>query len=78
MLGYITIISFPDQSTKPSPITKRPFLTTAEASIILSRIQRDRGDAVADKLTWSSIVFHLRDWKIWEFAWLYLLNNVVA
>jgi cyanate permease len=44
----------------------------------LTRIQRDRGDAVADELTWSSIAFHLRDWKIWEFAWLYFLNNVVA
>jgi hypothetical protein len=29
-------------------------------------------------LTWSKIVFYLRDWKLWEFAWLYLLNNVVA
>jgi hypothetical protein len=29
-------------------------------------------------LTWSKIVFYLWDWKLWEFAWLYLLNNVVA
>lgn len=77
-MGYLTIIDFPDKSTQPSPITRRPFLTVPEATIILSRIQRDRGDAVADKLTWSSIGFHLRDWKIWEFAWLYFLNNVVA
>lgn len=45
---------------------------------MLSRIQRDRGDAVVDKLTPSLVMHHLRDWKIWEFAWLYLLNNVVA
>ncbi|CAN9306750.1 unnamed protein product [Alternaria sp. RS040] len=77
-MGFVTIIDFPDKASQPSPITKRPFLTTAEANIILARIQRDRGDAVADKLTWSTISTHLRDWKIWEFAWLYFLNNVVA
>jgi hypothetical protein len=78
LFGYLTIIDFPDKASQPSPITKRPFLTSAEADIILARIQRDRGDAVADKLTWSTIAAHLRDWKIWEFAWLYFLNNVVA
>jgi MFS family permease len=31
-----------------------------------------------DKLTFPIIRRHLRDWKIWEFAWLYLLNNVVS
>jgi len=77
-LGYVTIIDFPDKASQPSPITKRPFLTDAEANIVLARIQRDRGDAVADKLTRSTIAKHLRDWKIWEFAWLYFLNNVVA
>lgn len=77
-MGYIAIIDFPDKSTKPHPITRRPFLTTNEAAIILARIQRDRGDAVVDKLTKSTILLHLRDWKIWEFAWLYFLNNVVA
>ncbi|CAN9417681.1 unnamed protein product [Alternaria alternata] len=77
-MGFVTIIDFPDKASQPSPITKRPFLTSAEANIILARIQRDRGDAVADKLTWSTISTHLRDWKIWEFAWLYFLNNVVA
>jgi hypothetical protein len=78
LFGYLTIIDFPDRATKPSPITRRPFLTTQEATLILTRIQRDRGDAVPEKLTWSAIAFHLRDYKIWEFAWLYLLNNIVA
>jgi hypothetical protein len=78
LFGYVTIISFPDKATQPSPITRRPFLTAAESNIILNRIQRDRGDAVAEKLTWSIMAYHLRDWKIWEFAWLYFLNNVVA
>ena len=74
----VTIIDFPDKASKPSPVTGRPFLTVEEAAIILARIDRDRGDAVVDKLTWATVRFHLRDWKIWEFAWLYLLNNVVS
>ena len=77
-MGYITIIGFPDQASQPSPITKRRFLTPSEASIVLTRIQRDRGDAHAETLTWRLIATHLRDWKIWEYAWLYFLNNVVA
>ncbi|KNG47987.1 MFS general substrate transporter [Stemphylium lycopersici] len=78
LVGYITIIGFPDQASNPSPITKRRFLTPSESTVILSRIQRDRGDALVEKLTWHTIRTHLRDWKIWEYAWLYLLNNVVA
>lgn len=77
-MGYIVIVDFPDKATKPSVITRRPFLTEAEATLVLARIQRDRGDAVVDKLTWDTIRTHLRDWKIWEFAWLYFLNNVVT
>ncbi|OAL47078.1 MFS general substrate transporter [Pyrenochaeta sp. DS3sAY3a] len=77
-MGYVTIIDFPDKASNPSPITKHPFLTVQESTIVLARIQRDRGDAVVDKLTWATIRHHLKDWKIWEFAWLYFLNNVVA
>jgi hypothetical protein len=78
VFGFIAIVDFPDKSTNPHPVTRRPFLTVPEATIVLARIQRDRGDAVVDKLTWATIARHLRDWKIWEFAWLYFLNNVVA
>ncbi|KAF2742471.1 MFS general substrate transporter [Sporormia fimetaria CBS 119925] len=78
IMGFVAIIDFPDRATRPHPVTRRPFLTEHEAAIVLARIQRDRGDAVVDKLTFKTIRFHLRDWKIWEFAWLYFLNNVVA
>ncbi|KAH7094382.1 major facilitator superfamily domain-containing protein [Paraphoma chrysanthemicola] len=78
IFGFVAIVDFPDKATNPHPVTRRPFLTVPEATIVLARIQRDRGDAVADKLTWATISRHLRDWKIWEFAWLYFLNNVVA
>lgn len=44
----------------------------------MERIDRDRGDATSERLTFQSILVHLKDWKIWEYAWLYLLNNVVT
>ncbi|PPJ57035.1 hypothetical protein CBER1_00552 [Cercospora berteroae] len=78
LLGYLFIIDFPDKSTRPGLIIKKPFLTEDEARIILARIDRDRGDAVVDKLTTKNVVIYLEDWKIWEYAWLYLLNNTVT
>ncbi|KAK3060502.1 hypothetical protein LTS18_008402, partial [Coniosporium uncinatum] len=77
LIGYIIIVDFPDKSTKRG-LFLPPFLTLAEASVVLARIERDRGDAVVDKLTARTVLHHLKDWKIWEFAWLYFLNNVVA
>ncbi|KAK5087990.1 hypothetical protein LTS08_004948 [Lithohypha guttulata] len=78
LMGYVLIVDFPDKSTRIHPITRKAFLTVDEAKIVLGRIERDRGDAVVDKLTFQTIKQHLRDWKIWEYAWLYLLNNTVA
>ena len=78
LLPYLLILDFPDKATHPSPLTKHPFLTPHEAHLVLTRIQRDRGDAVVDTLTLRLILHHLSDWKIWEFAWLYLLNNLVT
>lgn len=77
-VGYMFIVDFPDKATKPNIVTRKSFLTEAEATIVINRIQRDRGDAVVDKLTVPLILRHLRDWKIWEFAWLYFLNNIVT
>lgn len=73
VVGFIFIVDFPDKATRPHPLTKRSFLSEREASVVISRIQCDRGDAVVDDLTWQTIMHHLRDWKIWEFAWLYFL-----
>lgn len=66
VLGFLLIVDFPDKATKPNFVTKRSFLTQEEAAIVMNRIQRDRGDAVVDKLTIPLILKHLKDWKIWE------------
>ena len=64
LLGYLFIVDFPDKSTKPGLILKKPFLTVDEARIVLARIDRDRGDAVVDKLTRKNVVMYLKDWKV--------------
>ncbi|KAK4633242.1 hypothetical protein CLAFUW4_02744 [Fulvia fulva] len=77
-LGYLFIVDFPDKSTRPRLILKKPFLTQSEATIVLARINHDRGDAVVDSLTAKKVLHYLADWKLWEYAWLYLLNNTVT
>ncbi|PGH11013.1 hypothetical protein AJ80_07289 [Polytolypa hystricis UAMH7299] len=78
LILYIAIVDFPDKATIPHAITRKPFLSESEAAIALARIQKDRGDAAAEKLTASGVINHLKDWKGWEFGWLYLLNNTVT
>ncbi|KAK4913691.1 hypothetical protein LTR49_018025 [Elasticomyces elasticus] len=58
------------EALKPGLISRRPFLTKEEVSIVLVRIAQDRGDAIAEKLTVKRILHYLGDWKIWEFALL--------
>lgn len=61
-------------AARPGLILRRPFLTKEEVSIILARIDRDRGDAVPEKLTWQRLLNYLGDWKIWEFGVLICCN----
>jgi len=45
-----------------------PIPRPEEAETIKARIDRDRGDAVADSLYFSKVLHHLHDWKLWERA----------
>lgn len=42
---------------------------------MLARVERDRGDAVEDAITFKIAMKHFRDWKLWEFTVYLLLNN---
>lgn len=75
--GYVAIMDCPDKAHKGFLI-KKPFLTRHGANFIMERIDCDRGDATFERLFFSSITVHLKDWKLWEFAWLFLLNNIVT
>ncbi|GMK58091.1 hypothetical protein CspeluHIS016_0501230 [Cutaneotrichosporon spelunceum] len=57
--AVILIIDFPDKAS---------FLTDKEREIVLTRIQRDRNDAVYDHLTFKKVMVHLADVRIWLFG----------
>ncbi len=59
---------------RPGLFRKKGFLTTREADIILARIQLDRGDAIAERLTLKGQLVHLADWNPWEMGILLLCN----
>ena len=45
------------------------------AALGQARVERDRVDAVEDKMSFKVAMKHFRDWKLWEFN-LYVLLNV--
>ena len=63
MIAFFVLIDVPDQSK---------FLTEEQKAFVIERVNRDRGDAVADKITLASTSTHLKDWKIWSYAFLFL------
>lgn len=74
LLGFVLIVDFPHRATRPNPITKKSFLTAQEAELVLERIDRDRADAVVDEFTFWKVVHVLKDWHIWEFCFINMLN----
>ncbi|KAJ8076727.1 hypothetical protein PM082_001150 [Marasmius tenuissimus] len=54
------------------------FLSREETETVLSRIEEDRGDAIADVLTASKVFEHLMDWKIWIFGLMFLCATIPA
>lgn len=57
--AVILIVDFPDKAT---------FLTEEQRRLVTTRIERDRGDAVYDHITFAKVVQHLLDWRIWMFG----------
>ncbi|TXT06940.1 uncharacterized protein COLE_06271 [Cutaneotrichosporon oleaginosum] len=57
--AILLIVDFPDKAT---------FLTDDEREMVLTRIQRDRNDAVYDHLTVTKVLRHLTDFRIWLFG----------
>jgi hypothetical protein len=47
-------------------------LSDNEAKYVMARIERDRGDSVADPLTWKKFTMHIRDWKLWVFGLMFM------
>lgn len=61
--AWILLVDFPDKAT---------FITEEERHFVKTRIDRDRGDAVPDKITWPKFLRYARDVKIWVFAYVFM------
>ncbi|KAF2685980.1 MFS general substrate transporter [Lentithecium fluviatile CBS 122367] len=71
-VAWFIILDFPDKAEKTG------FLTQSQASFVLQRIEEDRGDSVADPLTWAKFVHHLGDLKLWAFATMFMSTTMPA
>ncbi|KAJ5499850.1 Major facilitator superfamily domain general substrate transporter [Penicillium expansum] len=60
LLGWFIIIDFPTQADT--------FLKPEEKEFIIARINNDSGDAEEDPITMERILHHLKDWKLYVWA----------
>ncbi|TLD26072.1 MFS general substrate transporter [Venturia nashicola] len=76
VLGIVTycwMVDFPENAHKSFW-----FMDERESEIMAQRIRKDRGDVVADKYAWSKVFVHYSDGKVWAFAVMYFLLNMVS
>jgi len=59
IVTWFFIPDFPDQNK---------FLTDEQTTLVLKRIDEDRGDAVPDELTAEKVRRHLLDWTLWAYG----------
>lgn len=70
---YPWMIDFPEQSHKSFR-----FLTAEEAAVVSKRIQTDRGDLIAQHFSLGKVLVHARDPKVWAFASMFFMQNIVS
>lgn len=70
--AWFLIVDFPDKAHQKGLLTER------EAAFVAQRIDVDRGDAVADPLTMERLKFHLKDFKLWMFAFMFMSTTMPA
>lgn len=59
--GWFIIIDFPAK-------IKHTFLTPEEKQFVIDRINNDRGDAIEDDINAAKILHHLKDWRLYFWA----------
>lgn len=62
VLGWFIIIDFPTKATAKN------FLTAEQQAFVINRINLDRGDAEEDKVDLARILHHLKDWRLYIWA----------
>ena len=73
ILTYFWMVDFPEQAAN-----SLWFLTAEEQQLAVSRIQADRKDVQPDPFAWSKVLIHAADPKIYGFAILFFLLNLVS
>lgn len=73
LITYYWIVDFPEHAQKSFR-----FLDQDEQEIAVSRIQKDRGDVSAQKLSISEVLRHAGDPKIYVFCCMFFLLNLVS
>lgn len=73
ILAYFWMVDFPENAHKSFM-----FLNKEESEIAANRIEKDRGDVEPDEFSWSKVLVHAKDPKIYGFCVLYFLQNLVS
>ncbi|KAJ5286832.1 hypothetical protein N7478_002518 [Penicillium angulare] len=76
VLGFVTywwMVDFPENSARSFY-----FLSEAEAQVASQRIQKDRDDLVPEPFSWAKLLSSFRDIKIYGFACMFFLLNLVS
>ncbi|KAF9256907.1 MFS general substrate transporter [Marasmius fiardii PR-910] len=69
ILVYFFIPDFPDRNT---------FLTEAQTTFVLRRIEDDRGDSIPDEITARKVLHHLSDWTNWVYGTMLACSSLPA
>lgn len=62
----------------PDKAVAKNFLSVDDAAFVKQRLDRDRGDATPDPLTWKKFRIHLMDFKLWAFALMFMSTTMPA
>lgn len=73
LLTYFWMVDFPENAHKSFY-----FLTREESALVSYRIQKDRGDVEPEAFTWTKVLMHAKDPKVYGFCTLYFLQNLVS
>ncbi|KXJ95204.1 permease of the major facilitator superfamily [Microdochium bolleyi] len=73
LLTYFWIVDFPEHAHKSFC-----FLTPAEQALAVRRINADRRDVEPEPFAWSKIFVHALDLKVYGFATMFFLLNLVS
>jgi MFS family permease len=70
---YFWMVDFPENAHN-----SLWFLTEDEQKLAVSRIEKDRKDVQADPFTWPKVMRHANDPKVYGFACMFFLLNLVS